>query len=278
MTKPLISNEKGKYNPDVVYYNDMGRFKRISREEEIELAAKIQATGDIEARNALVEANLRLAVHEAKKFIGQGINLEDLEQCANEGLISAANRFEPDMNAAFSTYATFWMRQRMFKFIQDNRDTMRVPRNVDDMLRGYNRIYTQLIINNERVTFESVTEEMNMTGNQKDRLRDGQKARKAAISIHLRENENGSENDLYIPDPANVSPLEGLIHKEEEEHVREAIKRLDKDSENVLTLRAGIEENKCNYKEIEEKTGFNEHKIGNLLSYARKRLHKFIKN
>ena len=116
-----------------LYLSEIGQYKILSREEELELATKAQA-GDNEARNKLVEHNLRLVIPVAKRYLSQEISLVDLVLAGNEGLMTAARKFDPSLGYKFSTYATWWIRQSLQKAVMECGRTIRIPAHIHEYI------------------------------------------------------------------------------------------------------------------------------------------------
>jgi RNA polymerase primary sigma factor len=126
-----------------MYLNEIGRFPLIDAEEEVRLGRLIQK-GDQEARKRLAEANLRLVVSIAKKYMGRGLGLLDLVQEGNVGLFRAVDKFDPDRGFKFSTYATWWIRQGVTRAIADQARTIRVPVHMVETINKFNHTYRRL--------------------------------------------------------------------------------------------------------------------------------------
>ncbi len=126
-----------------MYLNEIGRFSLIDAEEEVRLGHLIQQ-GDQEARKRLAEANLRLVVSIAKKYMGRGLGLLDLVQEGNVGLFRAVDKFDPDRGFKFSTYATWWIRQGVTRAIADQARTIRVPVHMVETINKFNHTYRRL--------------------------------------------------------------------------------------------------------------------------------------
>ncbi len=126
-----------------MYLNEIGRFNLIDAEEEVRLGHLIQK-GDQEARKRLAEANLRLVVSIAKKYMGRGLGLLDLVQEGNVGLFRAVDKFDPDRGFKFSTYATWWIRQGVTRAIADQARTIRVPVHMIETINKFNHTFRRL--------------------------------------------------------------------------------------------------------------------------------------
>jgi RNA polymerase sigma factor (sigma-70 family) len=126
-----------------VYLREIGRIPRLAREQEVELAQRARA-GDEKAKQQLIEANLRLVVQVARRYINRGLPLPDLIEEGNLGLLRAADKFEPDRGTRFSTYATWWIRQAVTRALANQARTIRLPVHIEMLLGRYRRELSQL--------------------------------------------------------------------------------------------------------------------------------------
>ncbi len=152
----ISSNELEKYNEGIeaitapedpirLYFNEIGKVPLLKPEEEYDLAIKVQ-NGDLNAKDELIAANLRLVVSIAKKYIGRGMPLSDLIADGNLGLMKAAERFDPYKGFKFSTYATWWIRQAITRSIADNSRTIRIPVHMTEKINKYTRMKQTLTL------------------------------------------------------------------------------------------------------------------------------------
>ena len=158
-------NLAAEYNMDDslrLYLKEIGQIKLLSAEEETELAKRI-SLGDQNAKDKLVEANLRLVVSIAKKYVGRGMNLLDLIQEGNTGLIRAVDKFDWTMDNKFSTYATWWIRQAITRALADLSRTIRVPVHMVEIINKISRCNRKLVQDFGREpTLNEIAEELNM--------------------------------------------------------------------------------------------------------------------
>ena len=150
-TEELIEQEPKTFNSishddDILqmYLKDIGKIKLLSTKEEQLLGKQIKENKSEIAKRKLIQANLRLVVSIAKKYIGQGVLFMDLVQEGSLGLIKAAEKFDYSKNFKFSTYATWWIKQTIIRAISNNSRTIRIPVHMADKIRKYKRLYTQL--------------------------------------------------------------------------------------------------------------------------------------
>lgn len=152
-----------------IYLEDIGKVPLLTADEGKVLAQRIEA-GDAEARNELVEANLRLVISIAKKYVGHGVELEDLIQEGNIGLITAAGKFDPS-RGRFSTYATFWIRQAMTRYIDEKSRTIRVPAYMSQLFNRISKVEVSLEQELGRApTVKELAEEMGMSSERVDKI------------------------------------------------------------------------------------------------------------
>ena len=153
----------GCQDPVKLYMMDIGTVPLLNAEKEIELGKRIQS-GDKEAFNELVSANLRLVVSIAKKYVGRGLDFLDLIEEGNLGVIRAAEKFDPDMGYKFSTYATWWIKQAINRAIGDQSRTIRIPIHMHDSINRYNAACEKLYRNLGRIpTDEEVARDMDVS-------------------------------------------------------------------------------------------------------------------
>ena len=147
-----------------MYLKDIGKIKLLSRKEEQNLGKRIKEDNCQISKRKLVQANLRLVVSIAKKYIGQGVLFMDLVQEGSLGLIKAAERFDYTKNFKFSTYATWWIKQTIVRAIVNNSKQIRIPVHMVDKIRKYKQIYSELyFINNAEPSDEDIAEKMGIS-------------------------------------------------------------------------------------------------------------------
>ena len=149
-------------DPVKVYLKDIGKVPLLSSDEEIVLATRI-ADGDVDAKQRLTEANLRLVVSIAKKYVGRGMHFLDLIQEGNVGLIKAVEKFDHTKGFKFSTYATWWIRQAITRAIADQARTIRIPVHMVETINRLKKAQSQLLHENgNEPTEEMIAEKMNL--------------------------------------------------------------------------------------------------------------------
>ncbi len=223
-----------------MYLKDIGKVKLLSSEEEVELAKRI-VEGDVEARNTLVEANLRLVVSIAKKYIGRGMGFLDLIQEGNSGLIKAVEKFDYTKGYKFSTYATWWIRQAITRALADQSRTIRIPVHMVETMHRIQRCARQLLQENGR---EASTEEIaELSGLPAEKVREIMQMAQEPISIDspVGEDEESSIGE-FIADEASPEPDEIVGKTMLKEQISDVLKTLTDREENVIRMRFGLDD------------------------------------
>jgi len=189
-----------------VYLKEIGRIALLTREQEGELARRVR-DGDAAAKARLTEANLRLVVQIARRYVNRGLPLPDLIEEGNLGLLRAVEKFDADRGTRFSTYATWWIRQAIVRALANQARTIRLPVHVGLLLQRYKREQQRLTQELERApTMEEVAAAMGTTVDQLEEL---EEIRQQPVSFETPIGEGGRIGDL-IADPA-ADPLDALI-------------------------------------------------------------------
>ena len=191
-------------DPVRMYLKEIGKVPLLSADEEVELAKKME-TGDLDARKRLAEANLRLVVSIAKRYVGRGMLFLDLIQEGNLGLIKAVEKFDYRKGYKFSTYATWWIRQAITRAIADQARTIRIPVHMVETINKLIRVQRQLLQELGREPYpEEIAKEMNLPV---DRVREIQKISQEPVSLEtpIGEEEDSHLGD-FIPDEDAPSP------------------------------------------------------------------------
>ncbi|AKM19716.1 RNA polymerase sigma factor SigA [Geobacillus sp. 12AMOR1] len=227
-------------DPVRMYLKEIGRVPLLSAEEEIELAKRIEQ-GDEEAKRRLTEANLRLVVSIAKRYVGRGMLFLDLIQEGNMGLIKAVEKFDYRKGYKFSTYATWWIRQAITRAIADQARTIRIPVHMVETINKLIRVQRQLLQDLGREpTPEEIAEEMDLTP---EKVREILKIAQEPVSL---ETPIGEEDDShlgdFIEDQDATSPSEHAAHELLKEQLEDVLDTLTDREENVLRLRFGLDD------------------------------------
>jgi len=227
-------------DPVKVYLKEIGSFPLLSLEEEVELAERI-LKGDDLAKKKLAEANLRLVVSIAKRYVGRGMLFLDLIQEGNLGLIKAVEKFDHTKGFKFSTYATWWIRQAITRAIADQARTIRIPVHMVETINKVKKVQSQLLHKNgQEPSVEDLAEELDMP---QEKVREILKVAQEPISL---ESPIGEEEDShlgdFIPDSDAPVPEEAATHALLKEQLAEVLATLTPREAKVLSLRFGIED------------------------------------
>ena len=230
-------------DPVRMYLKEIGKVPLLSAEEEIELAKRMEL-GDQEAKKRLAEANLRLVVSIAKRYVGRGMLFLDLIQEGNLGLIKAVEKFDYRKGYKFSTYATWWIRQAITSAIADQARTIRIPVHMVETINKLIRVSRQLLQELGREpTPEEIAAEMNMPV---DRVREILKISQEPVSL---ETPIGEEEDSHLGDfiqDDNVPvPADAAAFTLLKEQLEEVLGTLTEREQKVLTLRFGLEDGRA---------------------------------
>ncbi|MCP3764261.1 RNA polymerase sigma factor RpoD [Domibacillus sp. A3M-37] len=227
-------------DPVRMYLKEIGRVDLLSAQEEIELAHRIEE-GDEEAKRRLAEANLRLVVSIAKRYVGRGMLFLDLIQEGNMGLIKAVEKFDYRKGFKFSTYATWWIRQAITRAIADQARTIRIPVHMVETINKLIRVQRQLLQDLGREPApEEIAEEMDLTP---EKVREILKIAQEPVSL---ETPIGEEDDShlgdFIEDQEATSPSEHAAYELLKEQLEDVLDTLTDREENVLRLRFGLDD------------------------------------
>ena len=238
--KSLASEGVSIDDPVKVYLKEIGSFPLLSLDEEIELAERI-LKGDDRAKKRLAEANLRLVVSIAKRYVGRGMLFLDLIQEGNLGLLKAAEKFDHTKGFKFSTYATWWIRQAITRAIADQARTIRIPVHMVETINKVKKVQSQLLHKNgQEPSVEELAQELDMP---QDKVREILKVAQEPISL---ESPIGEEEDShlgdFIPDYDAPVPEEAATHTLLKEQLNEVLATLTPREAKVLSLRFGIED------------------------------------
>ena len=227
-------------DPVRMYLKEIGKVNLLTTEEEIDLAMKM-ANGDEEAKKRMAEANLRLVVSIAKRYVGRGMLFLDLIQEGNLGLIKAVEKFDYTKGYKFSTYATWWIRQAITRAIADQARTIRIPVHMVETINKVIRISRQLLQElGHDPTPEEIAEEMNMGV---EKVREILKIAQEPVSLEtpIGEEEDSHLGD-FIPDEDASEPAEAASFTLLKEQLTDVLGTLTPREEKVLRLRFGIED------------------------------------
>jgi len=227
-------------DPVKVYLKEIGRVPLLTTDEEKELAIRIM-DGDAKAKKRLSEANLRLVVSIAKRYVGRGMQFLDLIQEGNLGLIKAVEKFDYTKGFKFSTYATWWIRQAITRAIADQARTIRIPVHMVETINKVKKVSSQLLHKNgHEPTAEEVARELDMPV---DKVREIMRVAQEPVSLEtpIGEEEDSHLGD-FIPDDEAPAPADAASHTLLKEQLAEVLGSLTPREEKVLRLRFGLED------------------------------------
>ena len=227
-------------DPVKVYLKEIGRVPLLTSEEEVDLARRM-GEGDPGARKRLSEANLRLVVSIAKRYVGRGMQFLDLIQEGNLGLIKAVEKFDYTKGYKFSTYATWWIRQAITRAIADQARTIRIPVHMVETINKVVRVERQLLQElGRQPQAEEIAELMGMSV---DKVREIMKVAQEPVSLEtpIGEEEDSHLGD-FIPDEDAPAPADAASHTLLKEQLGDVLKTLTTREEKVLRLRFGLDD------------------------------------
>ena len=227
-------------DPVKVYLKEIGRVPLLSAEEEVELAIRM-SEGDVAAKKRLSEANLRLVVSIAKRYVGRGMQFLDLIQEGNLGLIKAVEKFDHTKGLKFSTYATWWIRQAITRAIADQARTIRIPVHMVETINKVKKVNSQLLHENgHEPTNEQIAEKLEMPV---EKVREIMRVAQEPVSLEtpIGEEEDSHLGD-FIPDEDAPAPSDVASHTMLKEQLAEVLSTLTPREEKVLRLRFGLED------------------------------------
>ncbi len=238
MEDALIKEGFAVDDPVRMYLKEIGKIPLLTAEEEIMLAERA-ASGDADAKNRIIEANLRLVVSIAKKYSGRGMFFLDLIQEGNMGLIKAIEKYDYSKGYKISTYATWWIKQAITRAIADQARTIRIPVHMVETIHRFSKISRQLLQENGReATPEEIAERANTTP---EKVREIMKLAQEPVSL---ETPVGEEEDShlgdFIPDEDTPAPSDAASFALLKEQLAEVLHTLTPREEHVLKLRYGL--------------------------------------
>ena len=240
--KLTIAEQTAADNSMKLYFKEMSAIDLISAEKELELAEKI-AHGDIEARNELVSANLRLVVSLAKRYQGCGMSLQDLIQEGNIGLMKAAEKFDASKGFRFSTYAAWWINQTIGRALADQSKAIRVPVHMTENINKLRRLSRDLTVTlGHEPTDEDLAEAMEVSVDDiktyKSYMTDV-----TSLDIQVGDDDDGTTIASFIEDEKNVSPEKNAVQIAEREMLDAVLDTLTAREQDIIRQRFGLDNN-----------------------------------
>ncbi len=226
-----------------LYLREIGKIPLLNAKDELELAQRVVA-GDKDAKDQMAEANMRLVVSIAKRYVGRGLDLLDLIQEGNTGLLRAVEKFDPDKGFKFSTYATWWIRQAITRAIADQARTIRIPvhmvETINKLLRTQRRLTQEL---NREPTNDEIAKAMEIDV---DKVEHIMKIKQdiSSLDASVRDDEEDSVLGDFIEDEDTISPEESATNQLLKEHVKTLLSGLTDREQKILKLRFGLEDGK----------------------------------
>jgi len=226
-----------------LYLREIGKIPLLTSEEELALAQRVVA-GEKKAKDQMAEANMRLVVSIAKRYVGRGLDLLDLIQEGNTGLLRAVEKFDPDRGFKFSTYATWWIRQAITRAIADQARTIRIPvhmvETINKLLRTQRRLTQEL---NREPTNEEIAAAMDMDV---DKVEHIMKIKQdiSSLDASVRDDEEDSVLGDFIEDEDTKTPTESASEQLLKEQVKQILSTLTEREQKILKLRFGLEDGK----------------------------------
>jgi RNA polymerase primary sigma factor len=226
-----------------LYLREIGKIPLLTAEEELALAQRVKK-GEKRAKDQMAEANMRLVVSIAKRYVGRGLDLLDLIQEGNTGLLRAVEKFDPDRGFKFSTYATWWIRQAITRAIADQARTIRIPvhmvETINKLLRTQRRLTQEL---NREPTNEEIAAAMEMDV---DKVEHIMKIKQdiSSLDASVRDDEEDSVLGDFIEDEEAKTPTESASEQLLKEQVKQILGTLTEREQKILKLRFGLEDGK----------------------------------
>ena len=263
-----------------IYLQQIGKIKLLSNEEELEVAKKIKEENSEQAKKILVNANLRLVVSIAKKYIGRGLSFLDLIQEGNMGLMRAAEKFDYSKGYKFSTYATWWIQQAITRAIADKSRLIRLPVHMIETLSKIKKISTDLTIENGAApTKEEIAYKIGMPLQKLTALIE---SAQGTISIESPANQKDENTKLsdFIVDETTLSPDTKVTQDNLFCDIKKMLNHLSEKERNVLIMRYGLDDNgeKKTLEEIGTYYGVSRERIRQIENRAMSKLKKLCRN
>ena len=259
-------------DPVKVYLKEIGRVPLLSAEEEVELAIRM-SEGDVAAKKRLSEANLRLVVSIAKRYVGRGMQFLDLIQEGNLGLIKAVEKFDHTKGFKFSTYATWWIRQAITRAIADQARTIRIPVHMVETINKVKKVNSQLLHENgHEPTNEQIAEKLEMPV---EKVREIMRVAQEPVSLEtpIGEEEDSHLGD-FVADENAEAPGKAADRAMVAQQINLALKSLTPREEKVIRLRFGLDDGRPRtLEEVGRDFGVTRERVRQIEAKAIRKLH-----
>ena len=226
-----------------LYLKEIGKIPLLTPDKELELAYKVKS-GEKRAKDQMAEANMRLVVSIAKRYAGRGLDLLDLIQEGNTGLLRAVEKFEPDKGFKFSTYATWWIRQAITRAIADQARTIRIPvhmvETINKLLRTQRRLTQEL---KREPTYEEIAKEMDIEVEKVEHIMKIKQDTRSLDQAILNEQEDSVFGD-FIEDEDVITPEESATTQLLTENIKDMLSSLGDREQKIVKMRFGLDDGK----------------------------------
>lgn len=263
-----------------IYLQQIGKIKLLTAEEELEVAKKIKENNSEQAKKVLVNANLRLVVSIAKKYIGRGLSFLDLIQEGNMGLMRAAEKFDYSKGYKFSTYATWWIQQAITRAIADKSRLIRLPVHMIETLSKIKKVSMDLTIENGAApTKEEIAYKLGMPVSKLSQLIESAQGTVSMESPANQKDDNTKLSD-FIVDESTLSPDTKVTQDNLFLDIKKMLNHLSEKERNVLIMRYGLDDNgeKKTLEEIGSYYGVSRERIRQIENRAMSKLKKLCRN
>jgi RNA polymerase primary sigma factor len=268
MTRPRRLRNDAVQSPLETYLREINETPLLSAEEEKDLAIRIKKFSDIQARDHMVRANLRLVVNIARSYTGKGLGLQDLIEEGNLGLLRAVEGFDPTMNTRFSTYASYWIKQSIKRALVNTAKTIRIPAYMVELLAKWRRANARLQEELGRTpTQEEIARSLNLPRKKLNIIKKAIRVYNSAPQTD--QAETGWSLDEMLMDGNIKMPDTEMVEADDLHHVLDLLDRMDKREATVLRMRFGLDgEPEKTLKEIGECLGLTRERVRQIESEA----------